>query len=194
MSDPLQQLSALMDGELPRDELRFLLRRMDSDPGLAQAWSRYQLAGSVLRRQMTVTLRPGFAETVMARAAAERPARRRGAAILRWAGGGAIAAGVAVVALVSTQPARVDTPTTVAALATQAPAHQEAPALKFPAMVNFDYAQPASFDAVIPMPRYDVHYRTDVVPSETLESPASAPYVLLVAPRQRAPQPAGQQQ
>ena len=35
-----EQLSALLDGELPRDELRFLLRRMDSDAALAQRWSR----------------------------------------------------------------------------------------------------------------------------------------------------------
>jgi sigma-E factor negative regulatory protein RseA len=187
MSDSLQQLSTLMDGELPRDELRFLLRRLDSEPGLAQAWSRYQFAGAVLRRQVTVTLRPGFADAVMAQVAAERPARRRGATFLRWAGGGAIAAAVAVIALVSTRPAQVDAPTGVAALSTQTPARQDAPAMRVPAMVNFDYAQPASFDTVIPMPQYDVRYRYDGVPAEPLENPASAPYVLLVAPQRQLP-------
>ena len=31
-----EQLSCLMDGELPRDQLRFLLRRIDADAELAQ--------------------------------------------------------------------------------------------------------------------------------------------------------------
>ena len=187
MSDPLQQLSALMDGELPREELRFLLRRLDTDPGLAQAWSRYQLAGAVLRRQVTVNLRPGFAEAVMAQVTAQGPARRRGATVLRLAGGGAIAAAVAVVALLGTQPARIDAPVT-ATLATQVPApRQEPPAMKFPAMASFDYAQPASFDTVIPMPQYDVRYRNDGMPEESLENPGSAPYVLLVAPQRPLP-------
>jgi len=187
MSDPLQQLSALMDGELPRDELRFLLRRLDTDPGLAQAWSRYQLAGDVLRRQVTVNLRPGFAEAVMAQVAAERPARRRGATIFRLAGGGAIAAAVAVVALLGTQPARIDAPAATNVTA-QAPVPRQEPAtVKFPAMVTFDYAQPASFDTVIPMPQYDVHNRYDAVPADTLENPSSAPYVLLVAPQRPMP-------
>jgi len=33
-------LSALLDGELPADELRFLLRRLDADAELARRWSR----------------------------------------------------------------------------------------------------------------------------------------------------------
>jgi len=184
MTDSLQQLSALMDGELPRDELRFLLRRMAGDPELAQAWSRYQLARATLRREVTVSLRSGFAEAVMARVAAEHPARRRGMAVLRWAGGGAIAAAVAVVALVGTQPARVETPAT--AFVAQAPARMEAPAVTLP-VVNFDYAQPASFDTVVPMPQYDARYRYDGVPAGSLENPGSVPYVLLVAPQRSLP-------
>ena len=57
-----EQLSALMDGELPRDQVRFLLRRVDTDDQLASTWMRYQLASSVLRRTAVLPLRADFAE------------------------------------------------------------------------------------------------------------------------------------
>ena len=43
-----EQLSALMDGDLSRDETRFLLRRLDADTDLARSWSHYQIASDVL--------------------------------------------------------------------------------------------------------------------------------------------------
>ncbi|HST26745.1 MAG TPA: sigma-E factor negative regulatory protein, partial [Rudaea sp.] len=61
-----EQLSALMDGELPKDQMRFLLRGIDADAELAQRWSRYQLASAVIRRQAAfVPVDAGFAERVM---------------------------------------------------------------------------------------------------------------------------------
>jgi len=64
-----EQLSALMDGELPRDQVRFLLRRIDGDAQMAQCWARYQLAAGVLRRETAVLpLRADFADTLMRRA------------------------------------------------------------------------------------------------------------------------------
>ena len=44
-----QQLSALVDGELPTDEARFLLRRLEHDSELSGCQERWQLLGDVLR-------------------------------------------------------------------------------------------------------------------------------------------------
>jgi sigma-E factor negative regulatory protein RseA len=101
-----EQLSALMDGELERDQARFLLKRLASEAGLPLRWERYHLVRQTLRRQEVAGLPRGFADAVMARLDAE-PALRAGAAHgwLRWGAGGAIAASVAVAALVLTRPA-----------------------------------------------------------------------------------------
>lgn len=162
-----EQLSCLMDGELPRDQLRFLLRRMDVDAKLVQCWSRYQLARGSLRRQTTLPLRADFFEILMRRIAAEAVplARRRGVALLHWAGGGALAAVVAVVALVATRPHGGNMPATAvpsvaAATAATAPIPQDTYSAPSPALANFDYAQPASFDSgAISILRYDLRRR-----------------------------------
>ena len=44
-----EQLSALMDGALPPDETRFLLRRLQHDASLAECWERWRLTGEVMR-------------------------------------------------------------------------------------------------------------------------------------------------
>jgi len=194
MSEIREQLSALMDGELPRDQVRFLLRRIDGDAQLAQAWARYQIAGGVLRRQAVVLpLREDFADSLMLRVGGGSAGY--GLRVLRWAGGGAIAAAVAVFALVSTRPA-VNMPEPAAALASASPS-VTAPAVpvtrsvaSLPMQPAFDFAQPASlerFDSgVIALPRY----RRDsggVEPAEML-----GPYVLLTGPQQPARQPEAQ--
>jgi sigma-E factor negative regulatory protein RseA len=107
-----EQLSALVDGELERDQTRFLLRRVAADPALPLRWERYHVARQALRRQETFVLRPGFAAAVMEQLAQEPALRARGGQWLRWGTGGAIAASVAVAALVLTRPAEV--PTSVA--------------------------------------------------------------------------------
>lgn len=189
-----EQLSDLMDGELPRDQLRFLLRRIDIDAELSQRWSRYQLVRSALRREPVQALRIDFTDVLMQRISAEilPVAQRRGATLLRWAGGGAIAAAVAVVALVTTRPPveNVGAPTVAASgtpTATVAPDSRPAQT-PMPALVNFDYAQPASFDTGVSfysgagaLPRYDVRHRYD----SSAGNPANGfgPYVLLTAPR-----------
>ncbi|WP_395681136.1 sigma-E factor negative regulatory protein [Dokdonella sp.] len=111
-----EQLSALVDGELERDQTRFLLRRVAADPALPLRWERYQVARQALRRQQTFVLRPGFAAAVMEQLAQEPALRARGGQWLRWGAGGAIAASVAVAALVLTRPAEVPT-----AVATRSP-------------------------------------------------------------------------
>jgi sigma-E factor negative regulatory protein RseA len=163
-----EQLSALMDGELPRDELRFLLRRLDGDAELARRWSRQQIVSTVLRRQYAA---PATGDAFVAgvigrldqRVAAAQPL---GGRILRWAGGGAIAAAVAVFALVAVRPAgdggANSAATAAAATVASAPAPAVADAaapigeLHDPLLPQLapagliDYAQPASYESIVP--------------------------------------------
>lgn len=114
--DTRESLSVGIDGELSREQLRFLLRRLEHDVPLQQDWSRYHAARDSLRHELPALASPGFAARVMLaieqEAAAESsvlavvPARHRH--WLRWSAGGAIAAGVAVAALMVAQP-RADT-------------------------------------------------------------------------------------
>ena len=99
------QLSALMDGELPRDETLFLLRRIEHDSGLAERWSSYHVARHTLRRQDLLMLRADFVGAVMARVDAEgAPHSAHSGSWIGWASGGAIAASVAIVALILSGP------------------------------------------------------------------------------------------
>ena len=66
-----QQLSAWMDGDLPSDEARFLLRRLQHDDELASRLGRWQLCGDVLRGQAQAPAPAGFAARVAAAVNAE---------------------------------------------------------------------------------------------------------------------------
>lgn len=101
-----EDLSAGIDGELARDEMRFLLRRFEHDVDLRQAWMRYHLARDGLRRQLPVVASAGFAARVEQAIAVDAAGRsgRRTPHWLRWSAGGAIAAGVAVAALMIARP------------------------------------------------------------------------------------------
>lgn len=109
-----QQLSAMLDGELSPDQARFMLRRLDHDTELADCWARWQVCGDVLRGRHHALLPADFAAGVAravadgarlpddAAAAAPSADRRsvgRRAGILRWGGGAALVASVAMVAL-----------------------------------------------------------------------------------------------
>jgi len=184
-----EQLSALMDGELPKDQMRFLLRGLDADAQLAQSWSRYQLASAVIRRQAAfVPVDAGFADRVMQAVAQRAPGSGYGVRMLRWAGGGAIAAAVAVIALVGTRPA-IQSPVpsaTIASVPATAMPVQRPQNVFMPIAPSFDYAQPASFDSsVISLPRYDQRMRY----AEGLMPNAQVPYVFLIQP---PPAPAAQ--
>ncbi|WP_233842968.1 sigma-E factor negative regulatory protein [Dyella sp. 2HG41-7] len=106
----MENLSAAMDGELSREELRFLLRRLDHDTSLLQAWTHYHVAGDGLRRQLPTVASVGFASRVMVAIEGEQissnvaPKRDW----LRLSLGGAIAASVAVAALMVSQPTSPD--------------------------------------------------------------------------------------
>jgi sigma-E factor negative regulatory protein RseA len=100
-----EALSAGVDGELAAHEWRFLLRRVDRDEELQQAWSRYHLMREGLRGRMPALASAGFAarvEAAIAREAAPAGVRRRH--WLRWSAGGAIAASVAVATLMVGHP------------------------------------------------------------------------------------------
>lgn len=105
-----QQLSAMMDGALAPDQARFLLRRLQHDAELGACWERWQVYGDAMRGHGHALLPVDFAERV-GRALHDEPqpqavavsAPRRGRA-LRWAGGGALAASVALVALIGLRP------------------------------------------------------------------------------------------
>jgi negative regulator of sigma E activity len=87
MSDLLnEQLSALMDGELPPEETALLMRRLEREPELAERLSRYRAIGDVLRNDRAQPS-ADFASRVSA-AVAREPAPavsvRRASRPARW--------------------------------------------------------------------------------------------------------------
>lgn len=127
----LENLSAGIDGELSKEELRFLLRRLDHETSLLDTWSRYHAARDGMRRELPALASSGFAARVMLAIDAEAVAptqtvvaaqaggRRRH--WLRWSAGGAIAAGVAVAALMVAQPTADNDTRSAAAQVASAP-------------------------------------------------------------------------
>jgi sigma-E factor negative regulatory protein RseA len=104
--DVRENLSAGIDGELSKEQLRFLLRRLDHDTSLQYTWVRYHIARDGLRRQLPPLAGPDFSARVLL-AIAQEPAlalRSRPGPWLRWSAGGAIAASVAVAALMIGRP------------------------------------------------------------------------------------------
>jgi sigma-E factor negative regulatory protein RseA len=201
-----EQLSALMDGELARDETRFLLRRIGTAPGSSGCWVRYHVTRQVLRHQAFDPACMHFAAGVgkALTDAAPLPVRRPW---LRWASGGAIAAGVAVAALMVSRPtadlpvtgqvaestdlpsAQVDlaskpAPAIAASVSTpefQAPLLMPgAPSLPASASTR-DAAEPVSFD-----PHLQSYLLRHYEASGASGQGGFLPYVLLVVPPQQA--------
>ncbi|HEY9111368.1 MAG TPA: sigma-E factor negative regulatory protein [Rhodanobacteraceae bacterium] len=103
-----EDLSALMDGELAAEPTRFLLRRLDHDPELSAIWSRWHLVRACLASDSARMSAPGrdnnFAARIAAALQAEAAPQARQRHWARYMGGGAIAAGVAVAALMLNAP------------------------------------------------------------------------------------------
>jgi len=99
-----EQLSTLMDGELARDETLFLMRSLQQKDELANSWSNYHLTRQVLRRQDVFLLPADFSQRILSQLEDERVLVAHTGRWLRWAGGGVIAASVAVVALLFSGP------------------------------------------------------------------------------------------
>jgi sigma-E factor negative regulatory protein RseA len=134
-----EDLSALMDGELAAEPTRFLLRRLDHDPELGATWSRWHLIRACLvsdSARMTAPQRDNdFASRVVAAVQMEAAPRTRQRHWARYMGGGAIAAGVAVAALMLNTPnPRVGAP---------APVTQSSPAPSSAAATALAEAAPA---------------------------------------------------
>jgi negative regulator of sigma E activity len=203
-----EQLSALMDGELAADQVRFLLRGVEAQSDLARRWSNYQVISASLKREyIAVQLPPDFAAGILDRLDADLSAeqasavlatRRIGLGALRWVGGGAIAAAVAVVALVVSRP--VGDNGALAGVVASAPFVQQASSRPAylplqPAATNFvpgsagfnaRDVSPASYDSISGLPTY-------FTPKGSLLRSADAPvagtmpsYILQVVPA-RAP-------
>jgi negative regulator of sigma E activity len=67
MTDQIrEQMSALLDGELPQDQIGLLVRRMERDTELRRAFGSYVLIGESLRAPGGRTAAPGFAARVQA--------------------------------------------------------------------------------------------------------------------------------
>lgn len=104
-----QQLSTMLDGELSQDQARFLRRRLEHDAELSGCFERWQVCGDVLRGRQVSLLPPDFAERI-ARGIATGDvviapvATARRPRLLRWGGGAALAASVALVALFVGRP------------------------------------------------------------------------------------------
>lgn len=162
MADSLgEQLSALMDGELARDQVRFLLRGVEAQSDLVQRWSNYHIVSASLKREyVAVALPADFVDSVIGRLDADvpvavaGPSRRIGFGALRWVGGGAIAAAVAVVALSMSRPVEQAGAPAVA-VAGQVPLQPYLPLARTLSntnspLFNYNAVQPASFEQVLP--------------------------------------------
>jgi len=108
-----EQLSALVDDELGRDEQPMLLRQLDADPALRAQLSRYQLISDGLCNHLPPQLDASFHEGIRA-ALQDEPAihtavKSESSAIshlFKPLAGLAVAASVAVVAVLSLQTVR----------------------------------------------------------------------------------------
>ncbi len=110
-----EQLSAMMDGMLSADESRFLLRRMQHDAELAGRWERWQLFGDAMRGQAGRALPADFNRRIAIAIAADTASQSQVAiavagngsttsrSFVRWGGGAAIAASVAIAALIGSR-------------------------------------------------------------------------------------------
>jgi sigma-E factor negative regulatory protein RseA len=112
MKDPTtpELVSALIDGELARDEARFTLRRVAGDPDAAALVARWHVARSVLRREHYALPDAGFSAAVMQAVANEARPRAAGPGWIKPLAGAAIAASVALVALFSVMPTPAPAP------------------------------------------------------------------------------------
>lgn len=129
-----EQLSALMDGALPEDQTRFLLRRLQHDAELAGSWERWRIASDVMRGLAPAHRLPADFATRVSTAlhgesdAAPQAGTSHRPAWLRWGGGAAMAAALAVVALMARPQLESDKAPTAAApvqLAATSPALPE---------------------------------------------------------------------
>jgi sigma-E factor negative regulatory protein RseA len=129
MSEKLnEQLSALVDGELPGAEKEMLLTRLARDPELKRKWRTYHMISASLRNQLPEHTDQNLAERVGGMLEQEPPILAATAAgASRWPrvfkplAGLAIAASVAVVAVLTMQQLRPSSTTDSTAIVASGP-------------------------------------------------------------------------
>lgn len=126
MTDRLkEQISAMVDDELPVAEQELLVARMARDPELRACWGRYTLISDALRQHLPDRPSQALAERVMA-AVVDEPAlapARRAPVWLKSVASLAVAASVAVVAVIAVQTVNQSTPSIPDSAMTQGPAY-----------------------------------------------------------------------
>jgi sigma-E factor negative regulatory protein RseA len=118
-----EQLSALVDDELPGSEHDLLLRRIESDNQLYQRLSRYQMISDALQSHLPEHVDPEFSRRVKVQLRSEPVLSRysRMAALTKPAAGLAVAASVAVMAVISLQSAQQGTTSPAEVVASEPP-------------------------------------------------------------------------
>jgi sigma-E factor negative regulatory protein RseA len=101
-----ERISAFLDGELDARERDRLMREMGQNPASRAAWERYHMIGAALRKDIHVVASADLAERVLYRIEKDplpfaRIARRPLRHFTKLAGGLALAASVAAVAVFS---------------------------------------------------------------------------------------------
>jgi sigma-E factor negative regulatory protein RseA len=146
--DAREQLSAMMDGELQRDAMRFVLKRCESDSELGECWQRWHLAGEVMRGGKPMPLRIDLVRAVSLAIEDEaRTAAGVGRTVLRWGGGFAVAASVALAALLVVQPSAAPEPALAASVPSAAPVSRPMAMVAPSALREQDLRPPYRLDA-----------------------------------------------
>ena len=89
-----EQLSALLDGELPIEQEALLMRRLENEPELRDSLSRYSLIGELLRDDGAVLGAQSVSDRVAAALSNEAVAEQTPLPAQRW-NGGLVGAGIA---------------------------------------------------------------------------------------------------
>lgn len=185
-----EQVSALVDGELPDGEHELLLRRFSVERSLPLHWERCHLIGEAMRRDLPAVDTRGFADRLMA-ALADEPqpqevASRFGGLWTRAFAGAAVAATVAVVAIVGLRhdPHQGANPSEI--VPGGAVAGQGAP-------VDADYLNSANWDGSLPPLQAAMH--TGIMDQDdtngSLTQQGMQPYRYLTRPPRRHQQDDG---
>jgi sigma-E factor negative regulatory protein RseA len=136
MTDQIrEQMSALLDGELPQDQIGLLVRRMERDSELRRAFGSYVLVGETLRAPGGRTASRGFAARVQSVIGAGDAAlppvldgrATRHASWARPVAATAIAAGAVFAAVLLLRPGDRQSAPVLADVAAPAPAVAELP-------------------------------------------------------------------
>lgn len=167
-----EDLSALIDAELNELDERRVLQALGSDAELRGVWERYHLIKAAVTRQLSVLAPPGLPERVLAGVDSD-PNAVAAPALRFWplAGGFAVAASVAAVAVLGLQTLR-DPTVTVSSVAVTVTANEAAPA---------ESADAAALPAALPEERLNLYLvgHNEFMPTASMGN--MLPYVRVVA-------------